>query len=330
MVVYVRPFATRRTSTERQRIRTTGKLEPPYDARAGGGGRARISQVLLRWVVTGLAGLWLAGWVCEPLESHAQGSDPAYEVEYTGTADFSIPGVYGGDSSRDYAAGSIDLHVEWTAVGTGAFADALLLDDPLDVNAAPGTYQGAATFLRFSNLSGTLSKRVPDGQFGTVPAIITSSRDNCTSTLSQVPGAQLPYGSALSPSYDLQSEAFDLFTVLPLDAAYVQSDNAGSQCSISIPRGQLYGLPLYRPEIVADNGVFKTAVRPVFYTDQFRAGERSFDDSKDFDFDLETGYVAGRLGDGSFRTPPVGTWKGHIQSKIHVRTVQPGDSIFGN
>jgi hypothetical protein len=243
--------------------------------------------------------------------------------------------VYGGDSARDYAVGSVDLHVEWTAVGTGAFVDALLPDDSPDVNALPGTYQGPATFLRFSKLSGTLSNRVPDGQIGTVPAVITSSRDNCTSTLSLVPGAQLPYESALLPTYDFQSEtfqyeAFHLITVLPLDAAYVQSDNAGSQCSISIPRGQLYGLPLYRPEIVAGNNGFKNAVKPEFSTDQFPAGGRSFHDSVDFDFDMETGYVAGRLGDGSFRTPPVGTWKGHIQSKIHVRTVQAADSIFGN
>jgi hypothetical protein len=287
---------------------------------------AGISRVLLRGAVTGLAGLWLAGWVCQPLESHAQGSDPDYEVEYTGTADFSTPAVYGGgDTVSDFAEGSLDLHVEWTAVGTGAFADALLLDDPPDLDAAP---QGTATFLRFSNLSGTLSKRVPDKQVSVMPPAFTSSRNDCSSTLSQVPGAQLPYGSALSPSYDLQSKAFHLFTLLPLDGAYVQSDNAVSECGFLRP-GKLFGPPGYRPEIVADNMDFKRAVRPNFYTDGLLAGERSFDDSTDFDFDMETGWVAARLGDGSFK-PPVGTWKGHIQSKIHVRTIQPGDSIFGN
>jgi len=273
---------------------------------------------LLRGLVTGLAGLWLGAWVCQPLDSHAQGSDQAYTVEYTGTADFSSPAVYGRDEkSNDFAAGSDELHVAWTAVGSGLFADAQLIDDPTAINLSSGA------FLRFTSLTGTRSITEPDG-----PA--TSSKHNCTSTLSQVPGATLPYVTGLEVALtNLMLESFVLGTVAPLDGRYVQRDGPASSCSI--PLGRLFALPYDDPQSVANDDRFIRATRPVFFTPPTQAGERSFDQADDYNFDLETGYIRFKKLDGSLGAP-VGTWKVHIQSTIRVRSIPATnpDNIFGD
>jgi hypothetical protein len=194
----------------------------------------------------------------QPLAAHAQAGDPKYFVEYTGTADFSTSAQVGitehaGVASDDYGLGSYDLHLVWTAIGSGLFADAPFSDEPsFDPNASLG----------FTVLSGTISYALPNS-----PPVSTAA-NNCTGGLRVVPGARLPYWAYLRPTANQETDYFTLRTVLPLSATYVQTDNMSSLYCSTLDHGPnqpniVKRLPDF-PALTLE-GAWNSAVAPLFF-----------------------------------------------------------------
>jgi hypothetical protein len=160
--------------------------------------------------------------------------------------------------------------------------------------------------------------------------------------------ANLPLrrGSFSRPSQTALKDVFEFTTALPLDTRFVQSDNTSAVFCSSVDRGPyqenaVNQLPDFPGGIMDVN--WDLATRPRFFypslsdtssddsvptnPDDVVDAARLFDRTELYNFDYEGPHGRFLNLDGSPR-PPVGTWKGHIQSTLHIWTGPDVPNIF--